>query len=47
LKNKEAIECCAFMIELYLSNWPTLIYLLQERRTLTNFIISLKRKSEE
>lgn len=32
------------MIEMYLSHWPTLLYFLQEKRTLNNFISSLKRK---
>ena len=35
------------MIEMYLNNWPTLIYFLHEKQTLHNFIISLKRKESE
>jgi hypothetical protein len=32
------------MIEMYLTHWPTLLYFLQEQATISNFIISLKRK---
>jgi hypothetical protein len=47
IKNLDGISSCAVMIEMYLSNWSTLMYFLQEGKTLKNFIISLKRKSEE
>jgi hypothetical protein len=45
IKNLDGIKSCAVMIEMYLSNWSTLMYFLQEGKTLKNFIISLKRKS--
>lgn len=44
IKNKESVEACSTMIEMYLSHWPTLLFFLQEGRTLSNFILSLKRK---
>ena len=47
VKNKDSLEACSTMIEMYLSHWPTLLFFLQEGRTLSNFIISLKRKEDK
>jgi hypothetical protein len=29
IKNKESVEACSAMIEIFLSNWPTLLFFLQ------------------
>jgi hypothetical protein len=47
IKNRDSLMACSTMIELYLSHWPTLLYFLQEQATISNFIISLKRKEKE
>ncbi len=47
VKNKESIEACSTMIEMYLSSWPTLLFFLQEQSTIKNFILSLKRKEDK
>ena len=45
VKNEEKIEKCALIVELLLSSWSTLLYFLQEKETLKNFILSLKSKT--
>ena len=47
VKNTDSLVACSSMIELYLSHWPTLLFFLQEEVTLSNFIISLKRKEAD
>ena len=44
-KNEEKIEKCALIVELLLSSWSTLLYFLQEKETLKNFVLSLKSKT--
>jgi len=34
------------MIEIFLSFWPTMVYFIQEKNTLRNFLAALKRKSD-
>ncbi len=43
----DAFGSCAFMIEMLLSSWSTLIYFINEKNTLKNFVATLKRKSEK
>lgn len=45
-KKEEKIDKCAMIIEMLLSSTSTLFYLLSEKLTLKNFVISLKSTSK-